>query len=287
MLCFQKCAKSVAWMLVSLSLIMTSAIRAADETTEKADDADKEVVENPLEQSKKLKADLEVWPERVRKQLAAIEAKLQGMDLKQVRAERMLADDFAEVLGRLDDEAQLIEESYAGITPILGRWREAVEKSPLVFRALGAAFDEKAAESDEKDLKTHYADFASAARTLAGKYDQKAKTLATLETDLQRKLQYVGKSRKFIGDVRQFLAAIPASEEAIEVERFAKRLNAYIAVFNDAVKSLKDLSHEVGSERQAPPSPGSRPGSTSRPQTNRRPVAADYQTLVASLRTAK
>ncbi|MBS0202908.1 MAG: hypothetical protein JSS49_08430 [Planctomycetes bacterium] len=244
---------------------------------------------DPLEHSRKVRANLEMWPERVRRRLTEAEQRLKGLDLKEIKTQKMFAQDFDEILQDLDEEALAIQDAFGKITTDLLLYREAVAQAPASFRGVAAAFEKKATESDDLSLKGHYADFAATSHKLAERYEAKYKTLITLEKELATKLQFVAKSRIFIADVKDFISTIPATEEGLEVEAFVKRLNAYVTVFQDSIKMLKGLSDQIGQE---PTSPGATQkldrGIAPGRETTSRPVTVDeYRHGLAQLRRVK
>jgi len=207
---------------------------------------------DPIEQSRKIRANLEMWPDRVHRRLAEAEQRLKGIDLREIQGQVLLAQDFEEILSDLDEEAAAIQDAFGKITTDLTLYQEAVAQAPASFRAVGAAFEKKAAECDDPVLMEHYADFASTSRSLALRYEEKHKFLLALERDLESKLKFVARSRAFISDVKSFLSTIPKTEEGIAVESFVKRLNTYVNVFQDSIRMLKGLSDQIGKEPVSP-----------------------------------
>jgi hypothetical protein len=203
-----------------------------------------------LQQSHKIKANLELWPERVRAKLDAVKLQLDSLDLKQIESQRLLVGDFEELLDLVDEEAGAIEEAWASVKGEFSLWRDAVSQAPESFQAVASVFEAKAADVDDATLKLHYADFASASRSLAKKYEEKSSAMATQQREIERQMAFVGKSREFIKDVKSFLAAVPATEEGVEVEVFCKRLNAYIKAFQTSVELLKGMATQLGDEKQ-------------------------------------
>lgn len=244
---------------------------------------------DPIEQSRKIKANLEMWPQRVRDRLTEANTRLKGLDFQQIKTQRLFASDFMEILEDLDEEASALQDSFSKVTTDLVLYREAVAQAPASFRALATAFEQKATENDDESLKIHYADFSAVSRSLATRYEAKHKTLLTLEKNLADKMAFVTKSRKFILDVREFISTIPSTEEGLEVERFVERLNTFVTVFQESIQMLKGLSDQVGKE---PTSPGSketeeRTKARSREMTKRKISAEDVRQVVAQLAKSK
>lgn len=232
-------------------------------------EGEQKTVLDPIEQSRKVRANLEMWPERVRHRLAEAEQRLKGLDFQEIKTQKLFAQDFHEILTDLDQEAAAIQEAFSSVTTDLELYREAVAQAPASFRSVATAFEQKALENQDPSLKGHYADFSSTSRNLAQRYEDKHKSLVSLEKELKEKLIFVTKSREFIADVKDFVSTIPATEEGLEVEAFVKRLNAYINVFQDSIKMLKGLSDQVGKESAPPniPSPGTSSPKTTAPVT--------------------
>jgi hypothetical protein len=114
-------------------------------------------VVDPIEQSRKIRANLEMWPDRVHRRLAEAEQRLKGIDLREIQGPVLLAQDFEEILSDLDEEAAAIQDAFGKITTDLTLYQEAVAQAPASFRAVGAAFEKKAADCDDPVLMEHYA----------------------------------------------------------------------------------------------------------------------------------
>ena len=246
-----------------------------------------EPVVDPMEQSRKIRANLEMWPQRVHRRLMEAEQRLKGIDLREIQGQVLLAQDFEEILADLDEEAAAIQDAFGKITTDLKLYQEAVAQAPASFRAVAAAFEKKASDCDDPVLKGHYADFATTSLSMAARYEEKHKFLVALERDLEAKLKFVARSRAFIGDVKSFLSTIPKTEEGIAVESFVKRLNAYVNVFQDSIKMLKGLSDQIGKE---PVSPSSKEApklnSTPVPAVSRPLKASEFRSRLADLKSA-
>jgi hypothetical protein len=175
-----------------------------------------------LEESRKVKTNLELWPQRVRAKLAEVKLRLDSLDLQQIKSQRIVVADFEELLETVDEEAEAIEQAWTSVKGEFSLWRDAVKQAPDSYRAVAAVFEAKAAELDDETLKIHYADFALASHKLAKKYEEKSRHMASQQLDIERQMAFVGKSREFIKHVRLFLAAVPATEEGLEVEAFCE-----------------------------------------------------------------
>lgn len=239
-----------------------------------------------LEDSRKLKTNLELWPERVRAKLDAVKLRLDTLDLQQIESQRLVVGDFEEVLELVDEEAAAIEQAWTSVKGEFSLWQDAVAQAPDSFRAVAAVFEAKAAKLDDATLKSHYADFASASRKLAKKYEDKSSQMATQQLEIEWQMEFVGKSREFIKDVKSFLATVPATEEGLEVEVFCKRLNDYIHAFQASVKLLKSMGDQLGEEKQPPKSStGPAESSAAAKQPSVRSLTPDeYQRRLAALR---
>ncbi len=117
-------------------------------------------------------------------------------------------------------------------------------------------------------------------------------SLDDLEQSINDKMKFVRSSRRFITEVNRFLDLLPADSNALEVERFRKRLNQYIEVFQEAVKAFKDVTdHLNGRPQPTSPNQPNRPNEPNRPRplTQRTgsgevQSASDYLSRLAALR---
>lgn len=211
-----------------------------------------------------VRANIELWERRIRKKFDDVEHVLDGLDLKKI-------------------------EAQARVAPDLKQYREALLKAPQVFRKLADTMDERAGKRKAIILKEAYADISAEARKLATTYETKAKLIDKLETELQEKIEFVVDSREFIADARELLAAIP-TEHGLQTEKLVERLNKYLEVFQDAVKTIRGVTEKIGE----PSSPGAVPAQPGRPgkplssdelRRPDRPLNAEqYRRLLAELR---
>jgi len=254
--------------------------------TQEVNRAELPVAADPFQQSQKIKANLEVWPERMARRLAEANQRVTELDLKEIKAHRMLVQEFGTILDDIDEEAAAIQDAFSKVTTDLKLYQEALVQAPASFRAIAVAFETKATASDDITLKENYADFAAVSRSMANRYEARSKSLVTTERDIQDKIIFVAKSRVFISDVKQFLSTIPANEAGIEVERFVKRLNLYIKTFQDSVRMLKNLSEKLDTESSSPgsPQPNNRAVPKSNPQASRPLSAEEYRSSLAALK---
>jgi methyl-accepting chemotaxis protein len=227
-----------------------------------------EKIADSLEQDRAdVKANIELWERRIRKKLTDIDQVLQGLDLKKIEGQRIAAGEIDALLQEIDDEAKGIIEAQARVAPDLKQYREALLKAPDVFRKLADSMDERAGNRKAIVLKEAYADISAEARKLATTYETKAKQIDKLEADLQEKIEFVVDSREFIADARELLAAIP-TEHGLQTEKLVERLNKYLDVFQDAVKTIRGVTEKIGE----PSSPGELPTPANRPM---KPLATD------------
>ncbi|MFO0904211.1 MAG: hypothetical protein U0939_14500 [Pirellulales bacterium] len=247
-------------------------------------------IAGPLEQDREdVKANIELWERRIRKKLNDIDQVLQGLDLKKIEGQRIAAGEIDALLQEIDDEAKGIIEAQARVAPDLKQYREALLKAPDIFRKLADSMDERAGKRKAIVLKEAYADISAEARKLATTYETKAKQIDKLEADLQEKIEFVIDSREFIADARELLAAIP-TEHGLQTEKLVERLNKYLDVFQDAVKTIRGVTEKIG-EPSSPgesPTPASRPGkplATDSPRGPAQPLSVDeYRRQLAQLR---
>lgn len=241
---------------------------------------------DPFLQSQKIKANLEVWPDRMARRLTEANQRVTELDLKEIKAHKMLVQEFGAILDDIDEEAAAIQDAFSKVTTDLKLYQEALAQAPQSFRSIAAVFEAKASTCDEITLKENYADFAGVSRSLANRYEARAKTLVTTERDIQDKVVFVAKSRVFIADVKQFLAQIPANESSLEVDRFVKKLNDYIKTFQDSVRMLKNLSEKLDSESSSPksPEPSKAPVPALTSQASKPLSAEQYRSTLAALK---
>lgn len=197
-----------------------------------------------VEASAQVKARVEAFGARVQRRLAAVDEIVRTSDLRRVEPQRLVVGELQELLGELDDEARLIEEAYGNLGPDLRLYRQALEEAPAVFQRIAEDFDAKAA-GKATSLFEAYADLAGQARILASAYHDRARGIDGLEADLKVKIDLVRESRGFIKDASQFLAAIPANEGGVVVERLVSRVNLYLETFEETLRKLKEVSGKI------------------------------------------
>jgi hypothetical protein len=209
-----------------------------------------------LEESRKVKANIDLWSQRIHGKLAEVKKRLDALDLHEIDSERVFVDDFAEILDDLDGEARAIEQAWSTVRGEYGLWREALAKAPDSYRAVAAMFESKAAEHDDASLKLHYADFAAVAHKFAKRYENKSSQAAEGQLQLERQMVFVGRSRELIRDITSLLETVPATDEGVEVAIFCRRVNEYIKVFETSVKMLKGMADQLGEDEEpARPAP--------------------------------
>lgn len=243
-----------------------------------------EPMANPFDRGKEVRANVELWEERVRNKLAAIDKMLQGPQgsLQKIEAQKIAKETLNELLDDLEDEAVAIIEAHGSVEPDLRLYRQALMQAPQVFRAMADAFDDKAEKETDLFFKEGYVDFSAAARKLADSYETRVAGLDAVERDLAAKMTFVHKGRKFTADVREFLNAVP-TDYGLETEKLIKRLNAYIETFEAAVKSLKGVANKLGEEPAPAASPPQPDRISKKPPTE--PLSVDgYLQRLAALR---
>lgn len=202
------------------------------------------------QEQRQVKANIELWQDRVQKKLQQVDRIVSGLDLRQIESQKMAVDSLLEVLNQLDEEARSIVSAHQQVKPDLKLYREALLKAPAVFRKIADGLDKKASERQAGLIKTGYADFASEARKLAANYESQAAGVGGLEAELAQKMALVYESQQFIADVRELLKAIPTSH-GIETQKFVERLNVYISVLRQAIDAMKGAADRI-SEPQSP-----------------------------------
>lgn len=236
-----------------------------------------------LEQSRKVKSNLDLWPTRVKGKLQEVSRQLETFDVREITSQRIALDDFAELLDMIDEGAAAIEESWADVKGEFALWRDAVTKAPDSFRALSSMYEATAAGEDDETLKLHYADLASASRKLAEYYEKQSRELDGQQQEIQRKVAYVGRSRTYIKRVKEFLATVPATAEGADVQAFCQRLNEYIKAFHESVGLFKGLADKL-SQGQKPSKPAPQPPAEASALPVEPLSPAEYQARLTTLR---
>jgi ribosomal protein L10 len=194
-----------------------------------------------------MRANIELWEDRVEAKIEKLVKSLQGLDLKKIQNQKITVDELQSILDELDEEAQAILNAHGQLGPDLKNLREALSKAPAVFRAIGEKLAKRASETKSQELKEAYADFASEAQALAVTYEKRSAGAGNLDKDLAKKMELVKDSRVFITDVREFLDAVPTTH-GIPTEKLIERINKYIAVFEDTIRTIKGVSERIGEE---------------------------------------
>lgn len=241
------------------------------------------------QEKESVRANIELWESRIRTKMADVDQVLKGLDVKKIEGQRIAIGAIDELLQAIDEEAQAILEAQERVAPDLKLYRQALLKAPDVFRQCAAKLDERAEGRKSMLLKEAYADFAAEARKLAGVYEAKAKSIDALEASIAQKMEFVVESREFIQDARELLAAIP-TDNGLQTEKMVARLNKYLEVFQEAIKTIRGVTEQIGDSPTAEPrSPAAvKPPRTLSQQTPDRPAAplsiAQYRASLAALK---
>lgn len=201
-------------------------------------------------EKQQVRANVELWENRVRAKLQQVDRIVTGLDLRQIKTQKMAVDSLIDVLNQLDEEARSIIAAHEQVKPDLKLYREALLKAPGVFKKIADNLDKRATENKSTLIKTGYAEFASEARKLAARYEAQAAGVENLEVEVAKQMAVVQESREFISDVRELLRAIPASH-GIETQKLVERLNVYIDVLHEAIEAMKGAANRIG-EPQSP-----------------------------------
>lgn len=204
---------------------------------------------NLAQRKEEVRANIELWEDRVRTKLQQIDQILAGLDLEQIQSRSIAVRKLCEILDDLDEEALAIIDAHTQVGPDLKLYRQALLQAPDVFRRIAEDLDKRATEKKSTFIKEAYADFAAEARNLATSYETKAGAIDTLQNEIDKKMEFVVESREFITDVRGFLRAIP-TDHGLETETLINRINAYIQVFQEAIDAMKGVADSIGGQPQ-------------------------------------
>lgn len=222
--------------------------------------------ERPARKSpEEVRANIEIWQERVRKRLETIEKMATTLDLRKIDSQKVAIEELLEMLQELDGEAKQIIDAHAGLGPDLKLYRQALEAAPAVFHQIANELEQRATTTKSSLLQQNYADFAAQSRTMADAYIQRVKGIDGLELELAKRMEFVVESRTFISDVQGFLAAVPTQGGA-ETERLIGRINVYVDAFQEAISAMKGVANKIvepgtGTAKPGAASPAGQPAS--------------------------
>jgi hypothetical protein len=241
--------------------------------------------QSPFDKAKSVKTDLEVWSAKMRNSLDDVKRLESKLDLREIDATKIVLDSFRPVLSDVRAEAEAILAAHDKFVTDFRLYREAVKQAPPAFDAVSREFEKKAREETDEFLKAEYADFAKSAKALVKTYGRKLGELDQQAADIGKMVTFVERSIRFVDDVQRFLDVIPATNEGAEVQKYVKRLNAYIRGFQETFRLLKGVVDKMA-EPQPTPSPGDQQRKAPEVgEARSQPITlAEYRAGLASLR---
>lgn len=238
-----------------------------------------------MEKGREIKANVDLWGERVRRKCLETEKVLQGLDLRKVNGQRIAKQQLIDLLDELDLEAAQILDAHSSVITDLRMYRKALAAAPATLDAMAVEFERRAEGVQNEHLKASYADFSAMVRKMARGYESRSKSMDGTEANMEKQIGFVRESRTFIQDVKELLDGLP-TENGLETEKWVERVNTYIESFQKVVHLIKETGTKIGEEPTAPtrvPHPAGDPAAARSPRT---PIssAADYRARVAALR---
>jgi hypothetical protein len=238
-----------------------------------------------MEKGREIKANVDLWGERVRRKCQETEKVLQGLDLKKIEGQKVAKDQLLDLLDELDLEAAQILDAYSSVITDLRMYRKAVAAAPAALDAMAVEFERKAEGVQSEQLKAAYADGSAMVRKMARGYETRSKSTDGTEANMEKQIGFVRESRTFIQDVKELLDVLP-TEKGLETEKWVERVNTYIESFQNVVHLIKETGTKLGEEPTTPTRVQKPAGEQAGNSTPRAPItsAADYRARVAALR---
>jgi len=238
-----------------------------------------------MEKGREIKANVDLWGERVRQKCLETEKVLQGLDLRKVNGQRIAKQQLTDLLDELDLEAAQILDAHSSVITDLRMYRKTLSAAPATLDAMAVEFERRAEGVQNDQLKASYADFSAMVRKMARSYETRSKSMDGIEANMEKQIGFVRESRTFIKDVKELLDGLP-TENGLETEKWVERVNTYIESFQKVVHLIKETGAKIGEEPTTPTRVRKPAGDQAGNSAPAAPItsAADYRARVAGLR---